>query len=316
MDFRSPFEPFFSRKAVVTLDGGLATELEKAGHDLNNVLWSAKLLESNPAAIRDVHLSYLQAGSQCITTASYQASVDGFVKAGYSSAVGTGLIEKSVDLAKEARDIFSEIRRKQQCPVEISPLIAGSIGPYAAFLADGSEYNGQYPIQVDGLYRFHMKQWNILTRLQLDLVAIETIPNRSEAEAFRRIISEFPQVPTWISFACRNGQEINDGTLICDCASLFNDLPNLVAIGVNCTAPQFVSSLIREIRSVCPDKRIVVYPNSGETYNPKTKDWIGDPEAVKYLEMVRNWYRDGASLIGGCCRTGPDHIRGISAMKV
>src|SRR5690349_22459124 len=119
---------------AVILDGGLATELEARGHDLSDHLWSARLLLTDPFAIEGVHLAYYEAGAQVATTASYQATVDGFAEAGLDRATALGLVRRSVELAQRARE------RVRETPGEDANrprIVAGSVGPYGAMLADG-----------------------------------------------------------------------------------------------------------------------------------------------------------------------------------
>jgi len=118
-------------------------------------------------------------------------------------------------------------------------------------------------------------------------------------------------MPAWFSFACRDGRCLNDGAPIADCARLLDGTPQAVAMGINCTPPRFIPSLIRQIREVT-QKPIVVYPHSGETYDAANKRWLGESVPSEFGAYSREWRKEGAALIGGCCRTGPAHIRQIA----
>jgi homocysteine S-methyltransferase len=288
------------------LDGGLSNELEKQGCDLNNKLWSANMLEANPEAIIQAHLSYLYAGAQCITTASYQASIPGFMALGYDRAKAESLIIKSVKLAEEA------IQRYRGSGFNgFEPLIAASIGPYGAYLADGSEYHGNYGISNESLKEFHLSRISILDGSNADFFACETIPSFQEAKVLTEILKKTNK-SAWISFSCKDEHHLNDSTLIEECVAFLEDHSNIFAIGVNCTPPKYVSGLIKTIKSGTKTKKIVVYPNSGEAYNATSKTWIGLSDPKLYFKMAKEWVQLGADIIGGCCRIGPDHIKQIN----
>lgn len=285
------------------LDGGLSNELEKQGHDLNHALWSAQLLDSEPEAIVKAHLAYLDAGARCITTASYQASIPGLLAAGHDEAQAKALIVKSVELAELAIERF--IAGGYSGP---RPLIAASIGPYGAYLADGSEYHGNYDISRDALHAFHASRMELLDRSKADIIACETIPSFGEAQVLAEILSH-TQKPAWLSFSCKDGDHINDGTPIRQCAELLKDHPNIFAVGVNCTSPVYISDLIQHLKKYAGNKRFVVYPNSGESYDPKAKSWKSILAPDMCVQKTQEWLDLGADIIGGCCRIGPDQIQ-------
>jgi homocysteine S-methyltransferase len=302
-----PIAPFLERQGVLVLDGGLATELEARGCDLDDPLWSARALVESPDLVRQVHLDYLEAGADCVISASYQATVEGFVRRGHDEAQAVELLLRSVRLAGEARDAFA---RTPAGRVRLRPLVAASIGPYGAARADGSEYTGDYDLDEEGLIAFHRRRWGILGRSGADLLACETIPSMAEARALLTLLRERPEVRCWISFSCRDGVHLADGTGIAAAAAEVSAVPQVLAVGVNCTAPRFIPSLLAEIRRVT-GKRLVVYPNSGETYDAGRKTWQSSGEAVDFAQGAEEWHALGAALVGGCCRTGPRHIREI-----
>lgn len=306
--FTNPIEPFLAYQNVFILDGGLATELEKRRHNLNDPLWSAKILLEQPEAIRQVHSDYLWAGADCIISASYQASLPGLISRGLSAEEAADLIRFAVQLAIEARDQFWAMMANRRG--RLRPLVAASAGPYGAYLADGSEYTGIYDLDEAGLLAWHRPRWEILARSGADLLACETIPSFTEAKALRQLLLETPTVPAWMSFACQDGRRINDGTSLAECVQLLNDVPNLVAVGINCTPPRFLPDLITAVQAHT-NKLIIVYPNSGEQFDPATKTWLGQSNPAEFGTISREWRKMGALLVGGCCRTGPEHIRQI-----
>jgi len=310
---QNPLSALLERQRAVVLDGGLATELEARGFDLRDDLWSARLLIDNPDAIEDVHRSYLEAGADCIITASYQATIPGFKRRGLSESVATSLIQRAVRIAIDARDKFWSEGCVQSDRVR--PLVAASVGPYAAFLADGSEYTGRYDIGTDDLYDFHRARWDVLAAAEPDLFACETIPSKNEAEALLRLIRGRTDCHTWLSFCCRDGGHLSDGTPLADVLRPFGELDQIVALGVNCTPPQYIPELI-DVAKAATRKPIVVYPNSGETWDAHEKCWRDTSSSSDFAEAGLTWLRHGASIIGGCCRIGPEHIRRIRELLV
>lgn len=304
----NPIEPFLDYQNVFILDGGLATELEARRHNLNDPLWSAKILLEQPEAIRQVHSDYLRAGADCVISASYQASLPGLMARGLSEAEAANLIRFAVQLAIEARDQFWALMANRRG--RLRPLVAASVGPYGAFLADGSEYTGAYNLDEAGLLEWHRPRWEILAQSGADLLACETIPSLPEAKALRQLLLNTPEMPAWMSFACKDGRHINDGTPLADCVRLLDDVPNLVAVGINCTPPRFLPELITAVQTHT-SKQIIVYPNSGEQFDPKTKTWLGQSDPSEFGTFSREWRKMGALLVGGCCRTGPAHIQQI-----
>jgi len=304
----NPITPFIERQGALVLDGGLATELERRGADLSDALWSARLLADDPALIRQVHLDYYWAGADCCTSASYQATIPGFMGRGLPAETARDLIRQSVRLVNEARDAFWAA---QNDPRRLRPIVAASVGPYGAYLADGSEYTGAYDRDRAGLVEFHRERWDILAGSGADVLACETIPSLAEARALSQLLDETPGVYAWFSFSCRDGERISDGTPIAECAALLAGHERVAAVGINCTPPRFIPDLIRAVTAVT-DKPVIVYPNSGETYDASTKEWHGQSVPAEFGAFSREWRKLGAGLIGGCCRTTPDHIRQIS----
>jgi len=287
-------------RPFVLLDGGLATTLEAKGHDLRDPLWSARLLRDNPEAIRQVHREFLQAGADCLVTASYQATLSGLERAGLSREQAADALRLSVSLAAEAVAEFDSATGSRA-------LVAASIGPYGAYLANGSEYVGDYQVTQASLAGFHQPRWEILSE-SCDLLACETLPDVAEAEVLLDLLRQSPGVGAWVSFSCRDETRIADGTPLVECAALCAESDQVLAVGINCSAPALIEPLIAEVHRGAPGKPVVVYPNSGEVYDPAGRDWQPGSETPTLAAMAGTWWRAGARLIGGCCRTGPDDI--------
>lgn len=299
-------QKFFETPSPLILDGGLSNVLEAQGCDLNQPLWTAKLLADKPETILKAHLDYLKAGAQCIITSSYQASISGFMTMGYSQEKAKALILKSVQLVEDAATIALN-----SGSINTRPLIAASIGPYGAYLADGSEYHGDYGVTDQVLRDFHGERINILAGSTADVLACETIPSFQEAKVLSDILHRVEK-PAWISFSCEDEAHLNDGSRIEECVAFFKDHSQVFAIGINCTKPKFISGLIQRIKPNAGEKRIIVYPNSGEAYNAKSKTWKGLSIPKDFAAMSQEWVALGADIVGGCCRIGPEHIKSIS----
>ena len=301
----NPLGPFLEQQGCFILDGGLASELEARGHDLNDPLWSARLLIEEPEAIQAVHETYLAAGADCIITASYQATVPGFLARGQDLAGARALLRRSVELGMAARDAYWGDGNGHTG--RLRPLVAASIGPYGAFLADGSEYDGRYGLSRAELREFHAERWLLLAASDADLLACETIPSFLELQALTDLLAG-GQKWAWFSFSCADERHLHDGTPILDCVEWLAAYERVAAVGINCTAPHLIPELVRRV-SEATDRPVIVYPNSGEQYDPATKRWYGTAEPADFAQASCQWRDLGASVIGGCCRTGPDHIR-------
>ncbi|MFQ5527560.1 MAG: homocysteine S-methyltransferase [Thermoanaerobaculia bacterium] len=304
----NPVSRFLSRQGFVLLDGGLATTLEAHGASLDDDLWSASVLLEAPEALRQVHRAFLEAGSDCIATVSYQASIAGFRNRGLTELEANELMRASSRLAVAERDDFWQSEEDRSG--RLKPLVAASVGPYGAFLADGSEYTGDYGIGEAELRTFHQDRWRILAESEADLLACETIPSLREAVLLTELLEDTPQKWAWLSFSCRDDVHISDGTRLLEAARELDSVPRLVAIGVNCVSPDHVPSLIDEL-AAGTNKPIFVYPNQGEGWDAAAKSWVGEPRILDWGQAADEWLRLGASGVGGCCRVGPDEIAGV-----
>ena len=306
----NPIEEILNNFPTVILDGAMATELESYGCDLNDRLWSAKILMENPELIKKVHLDYFQAGADCAITASYQATIEGYKERGLTEEEAVDLIQKSVRLAAEARDEFwAQLEDKSNRP---RPLVAASVGPYGAFLSDGSEYRGDYSLSEEELVAFHKERIGVLVKAGADILACETIPCLKEAKAIVKVLEGFPEVYAWFSFSAKDEYHISDGEKISKCAEWLDEQSQVAAIGINCSAPHIIESLIKEVKRQTA-KPIIVYPNSGEEYDPASKTWGEGSLANQFTSNIRRWHEAGAHIIGGCCRTTPEDIAAIAA---
>ena len=306
-DQKIAFASALDSPAPILLDGGLATQLEAQGCDIGNALWSASLLTTDTQAIVNASLAYLDAGAEIIATASYQASRAGFERVGIAADEADRLMLLSVELAMQARDEFLADKPNRQRV----PMIAASLGAYGAALHDGSEYTGNYRVDAGELRLFHADRLRLFDGSNADVLAFETIPSLSEAEVLADLLLTC-RSPAWVSFSCRDGRCISDGSRIEDAATLFREHPTVLAVGGNCMPPQYVVPLVRKLRTAVPDKAILAYPNSGETYNVTDNSWSGTVTPLDCALAASDWVAAGAKLVGGCCRMGPAHIQAMA----
>jgi homocysteine S-methyltransferase len=290
-----PLAPFFERHGAAVLDGGLATELEARGLALDDPLWSARALIDAPAIVAAVHRDYLEAGADVVSTATYQATA-------------AGLLLSGVALARHERDAFWQ--RRTPGGDRTMPLIAASIGSYGAFLADGSEYRGDYGLDVAALTAWHRPRLRILEESSAELLAFETIPSLVEVDAIVRLLAETDGPPAWISFQARDAGALADGAPVEAAAGLAERCSRVVAVGVNCVAPSLVLPLLERCATTSA-KPLVAYPNRGDTWDAASRRWIPGGATPDFGDLARQWRAAGARLIGGCCRTTPSDIRAI-----
>ncbi|MEU9980865.1 homocysteine S-methyltransferase [Streptomyces sp. NPDC050856] len=288
--------------STVVLDGGLSNQLEAAGHDLSDELWSARLLAQRPEAVVEAHRAYFEAGASVATTASYQATFEGFARHGVDGDEAAGLLALSVELAREAA------RRAEAKAPGRSLWVAASVGPYGAMLADGSEYRGRYGLSVGELERFHRPRLEVLAAARPDVLALETVPDTDEARALVRAVRGLG-VPAWLSYSTA-GDRTRAGQPLEEAFALAADVDEIVAVGVNCCAPEDADRAVALAARVT-GKPVVVYPNSGERWDAGARAWEG--RSTFSTRRVAGWRRAGARLIGGCCRVGPDTIAQLAA---
>jgi len=306
----NPFLP--PGRGVVLLDGGLATELERRGLDLRDPLWSAKILVEAPEAIEAVHYDYFRAGADVGTSASYQATFEGFAARGIGTKESERLLRRSVELVDRARERFWSDPANRAG--RSFPLVAASIGCYGASLHDGSEYRGDYGLSLQELILFHRPRLGVLADSGADVLAFETIPSKLEAEAVTALLEEFPDAPpAWVSFSCRSAFEVSHGEPLAECFAASGASEAVAAVGINCTPPRFVSGLLESARGAT-EKAVAVYPNSGEIWDAPRQVWIPGEISAPMEELAPEWQRLGARLLGGCCRTTPATIGALQAI--
>jgi homocysteine S-methyltransferase len=224
--------------------------------------------------------------------------VAGFERRGHDRSTAVSLIARSVELARRACGDHYRDR----------PLwVAASVGPYGAALADGSEYRGDYGLSKADLVAFHRPRMQILADAGPDVLALETVPDVREAEAMLHALDGLG-VPAWLSYTVV-GDRTRAGQPLPEAFALAAEHEGVIAVGVNCSAPADARDAVA-VASDVTGKPVVVYPNSGESWDAKARQWTGG--AQDPVAPVDRWLSDGARLVGGCCRVTPAAIRDIA----
>ncbi|XP_077284206.1 betaine-homocysteine S-methyltransferase-like isoform X2 [Arctopsyche grandis] len=299
---------------IKVLDGGMSRQLSKyVGEVDGDPLWTSRFVCTKPDDVVKAHIDFFRAGADVVETCTYQASVEGYSKYFKCDDIRAAeLIRKAGQLALLARDTY-----KQENP-KANPEVIGSIGPYGAFLLDGSEYSGNYTDRLtpEMIKEKHKPRINELMKDGIKTFAFETIPSRKEALIVVELLKEYPDIKCWISFSCSDDTHIASGddfkSTAIECYELNPE--QILAVGVNCVNPTYVSKLCKGINEGRNEKNLiplVVYPNSGEKYVTEL-GWTDSPDILKPLHAyVDEWVALGARYIGGCCRTQPEDIISI-----
>lgn len=288
-------------KHPLIIDGAMSTPLENLGADTDNPLWTAAVLDKQPELVYKVHQQYFEAGARLTITDTYQANVPAFVTNGYSIRRGHALIQRAVQLAKEARDDYE--RR-----YGIHNYVAGSLGPYGAYLANGSEYTGNYHLSEEEFEEFHRPRLSDILHVGVDILAIETQPRLDEVLAELKLARQLsPNTPAYVSFSLKDHATLADGTPLAVAAKTVAENPQVIAVGINCIPLERVAPAVRIVHSVT-DKPVIAYPNSSAVYDSTTKKWTYPNGRQSLASYLPQWLSAGLTIIGGCCTTTPADI--------
>ena len=281
---------------IKLLDGSMSFPLEQLGYNLKNKLWTGMALISDPDIIKNIHKDYINAGADYISTSTYQVSYDRLQNMGYQSSEIKKVFQKSVDLVKEA---IKESRSKKEIK------IVGSFGPFASYDPNASEYVGKYNSTDDEIKNFHLNNINIIEETDLDIILYETIPCLREIKILSKILSQTNK-EIWISITCNENIEFRDGSSFKEACKIISQIDQITTMGINCFSPLLVEKALKKLKKYS-NKKTLVYPNSGEKYNPKDKYWSGKNEFNNL--MIKNWLSLSPDIIGGCCRVGYNNIK-------
>lgn len=282
------------REPFTLIDGGLSTVLEEMGEHPAGLLWTAAVLIDRPEVLTAAHRRYVEAGADVIITSSYQASEAGFVAAGLSAPEARRLLASTTAVARAARP----------------SVVACSVGPFGAYVGDGSEYSGRYAASWAEVRAFHRARLEVLVDTAPDLFAIETIPSLVEAQIVVEELRALTDAPAWLTFTCVDEVHTCSGDVLAEAVA--SVASTLTAVGVNCTAPGLVQPLLM---SVATDLPFVVYPNHGAIWDGDHKCWSGATGGVELPELGPSWLAAGARLIGGCCGVGAAGIAALAELR-
>ena len=283
-------------KKIKLLDGSMSFPMEQLGYNLKNKLWTGKALINNPDLIKDIHKGYIDAGADFISTSTYQISFDRLKNMGYQSEEIKKIFQKSVDIVKDA---IEESKLKKEIK------IVGSFGPYASYDPEASEYIGEYDSTDIEIKKFHLNNIRIIEETDLDIILYETIPCLREIKILSEALSHSTK-EIWISITCNEEMEFRDGSSFKDACEIISKIEKITTMGINCFSPLLVKKAIDLLKKYS-NKKILIYPNSGEIYNPKERFWTGNNEFNN--SMIKNWLSLYPDIIGGCCRIGYDDIK-------
>lgn len=291
-------DSIFSRlpDGLILLDGGMGQELIKRGASGQGVLWSARALFDNPAAVQAVHEDYIRAGADVITVNSYSCIRNNFEPEGLLHRLGE-MNRLAAMLAHQARD---KVGKKV--------LIAGSMGPQRG------SYRPDLVGSYDETYALYREQAEFLAPL-VDFFICETLSSIKEARAAVAAANTTGK-PVWLSWSIEDSGAANlrSGESL---VAAWEDIDGMgvSAVLLNCSPPEAISRVLPELVALS-DIPVGTYANAF-TPIPEKWDFHGDesippsrtdvtPES--YADHAANWLAAGARIIGGCCEVGPAHI--------
>lgn len=262
---------------------------------MSGSLWTAQTVVDNPALLERAHRSFVEAGSQIIATASYQCGQSQFESCGLTPVQSRQALLDTTLIARRA-------------VAGTNTLVAASIGPFGACLADGSEYTGRYDVEWSDVEDYHRHKLNILVDSGADLIAVETIPLADEARLIAEILQECGSPPAWFSFGFADSALTYGGDTVAAAVMSVVGYDNLIGVGINCTRPDYVEGLLLAMGQLAPTTAFVVYPNHGRAWDAIGRCWMGSGESIPSTADLTRWVQLGAKFIGGCCGVGPDEI--------
>lgn len=283
-------------------DGAMATELERAGIAMHSTLWSAESLLTHQDAILSVHQSYIDAGADVLTTATYQCSAERFLRAGYSHDDYVSALRSGVRVARRAiSDTASANDSKSATQV------FGGVGSVGASLADGSEFTAAYTRTTDEYVTFHEERIRVLAAEGIDALLLETMPRLDEVLVAAGIAMS-AELPTIIMFSIGPDGLIPDGNTFAKAAHALSVFDNVIGIGINCCSPTLVQPALQALRGATT-LPLVAIPNRCDHWLADERRWQTGHERTNWQAFVPSWLDLGMGLVGGCCHTRPDDIR-------
>ena len=284
---------------ITLLDGSIGQELVKRSGDRATPLWSTTVMIEKPGLVDEVHTEYFNAGATVATTNTYPVLYDRLKRAGLSDR-RFELWDTAALAANNARDSHG------------SGLVAASIGPLIA------SYRPDICPSADKSEKLYAEIVNYLVP-QCDFVLIETMSSIDQAEGALRATKTVDK-PVWIGFSVEDfdGTKLRSGENLVDIKSILEKhKPD--ALLINCTRPEVVVDAVRIIGQF--GYPFGAYANGftkisdGFLKDAPTVDALEqrkDLPPSTYAEFAMSWIREGATIVGGCCEVGPDHIKELA----
>ncbi|MFM1751691.1 MAG: hypothetical protein RL119_653 [Actinomycetota bacterium] len=284
---------------ILIIDGGLSTALEELGVDISGPLWTARAVIESRNELAQAHRRFAEAGASFVTTASYQCGVEHFEALGQSPSQARNTLLATTAIAREGVRLHGT-------------QVAASVGPYGASLADGSEYHGDYGTSFATVEKYHRRKLEVLVESEPDAFAVETQLRTDEVRSIASQLMDLGSPPAWFSFGFRDESTTHGGQSVQDMVEAVVDYPNLLALGVNCTAPHLVTAILQQVAAAAPGIPLIAYPNHGGQWDPNDRSWVRPSGDVFGLQRLLEWQSAGALYIGGCCGIGPREIADLA----
>lgn len=299
--------PALKLPQTVLLDGGMGRELRFRGVDILDTIWSANALLVAPEIVRQIHLDFISAGADIITTNTY-----GLVRANLAKE---GIEKRFIELNKLACTLAVEAREIAGRSVMIAGSLPPLRGSYRPDLVGDFE-------EIEPLYREQAE----LLAWHVDMLICETMSSAAEGKAAAQAACQTGK-PVWVAWTLhedRSGR-LRSGETISEAYAALGDLP-VSGVLANCCAPESITKAIPKLaetgvqytggyanafRSVPEDWKI-----NGDKQTDGLLELRPDLDPECYAEHAARWLKKGATVLGGCCGTRPAHIARLRQLVV
>lgn len=291
---KSKLNKVLKKNKIILMDGGLGTEILRRGYNTTLPLWSAEILIKNPQIVKEIHTDYIKAGAQIIITNTFRTTERTLRKKGLSG----GATELTLLACRLAREAIAETQPKQDV------FVAGSIAP----LEDC--YSPESTPDEKSLKIEHLKYARDLKEGGVDFLLLETMITWKELffalEAAKKV-----NLPVAISLCCNDKLQLLGGEPLSEIIEKVK-VYKPIFIGVNCTSQPIANQVVKYFKSKTA-LPISVYAQ-GDGVPHKYQGWKFDDQKQLeiYIESAKEWVKNGAKIIGGCCGTTPLYIQKLS----
>lgn len=284
---------------VLILDGGLGRELERVGAPFRQPEWSALSLMEAPDLVAQVHQNFVDAGAKIITTNTYALVPFHIGQKQFD--------EQAFSLAARAASIASTVAKKND--ISVAGCIPPAFGSYKPELFCAEQLSSILLPLIEAQTPY------------IDFWLVETVSSVEEASSVSALIKEHSSKPIWLSYSLSNRHNFSNPVTLRSGESLNAILPtldNLDAVLFNCSQPEEMEAAITFTHLHNTDMNIGVYANSFSEHvrkhdaNEMLSTLREDVTPEKYLAYAQTWVNAGATIVGGCCGIGPDHIKALA----